>query len=672
MILNSMRIGIVSWFMVLTVSLSWGRAVAQVLDVPTARRIAAMAAVALEEYRLGVENGRVVSVAELEEARSFLEEARRAAATLSPPVQDLVVPVLDGLRAGVERRQAHGELESSLAGLRRELERALGVPLDPLPATAPALAAGERTFRERCSECHGYEGRGDGSKAARLKPPPANLTLRDSLSSTSPLDFFRKISVGVSGTEMPAWEDKLSVDDRWAVALYTSGLRHSPVERERGGALLRERCSDCVLLVGDLSETAGLSDDSLRVLLAGRLGRTPGDSGVTAAVAFARTAAAWEVLGGDRGVEAARTVLKTSEAMARALALAQAGQYQAAASAALDAYLVFERIETPLRARDARGAARVEEAFGRFRMALGAGREDEIPAARRSVEEALAAAQRSLTTDSSPAVLFGQSFIIMLREGLEAILIVGALMAFLVKAGASERKREMGWGVIAALIASLVTAGAFATVFRGSTAHREALEGITMLIAAAVLFSVSYWLVSKIEVRKWHAFVTSQIQKALSSRRAWALAAVAFLAVYREGFETVLFYAALFATGRGSAGAAMSISAGILVGFTLLCVVYYVIQRWGMRLPLKPFFGVTSGLLYVMAFSFAGQGIAELQEAGYISATPIRWAPRLPALGVFPTAQTLSIQLVLALALLAALAWVFWLEPRRATATARR
>ena len=241
-------------------------------------------------------------------------------------------------------------------------------------------------------------------------------------------------------------------------------------------------------------------------------------------------------------------------------------------------------------------------------------------------------------------------------------------MAFLVKAGAPERKRELGWGVVAAVAASLVTAAVLATAYRESAAHRNALEGITMLVAAAVLFSVSYWLVSKIEVRKWHAFVNSQIRKALSSRRALALAAVAFLAVYREGFETVLFYAALFATGRGSAGASVSIAAGILLGFALLCLIYYAIQRWGVRLPLKPFFGVTSGLLYLMAFSFAGQGIAELQEAGYMSATPIRWAPSLPALGIFPTTQTLAIQLLLMIALFAALAWIFWLEPRKAAA----
>jgi high-affinity iron transporter len=253
----------------------------------------------------------------------------------------------------------------------------------------------------------------------------------------------------------------------------------------------------------------------------------------------------------------------------------------------------------------------------------------------------------------------------MVREGLEAILIVGALMAFVVKAGAPERKRDMGVGVLAALGASVVSAVILATMFRESAAHREALEGVIMLVAAAVLFSVSYWLVSKIEVRKWHSFVNSQIRRALSSRRTLALSAVAFLAVYREGFETVLFYGALFASGRGAVGATAVIMSGMGLGLAVLGVVYYAIQRWGLQLPLKPFFAVTSALLYLMAFSFAGQGISDLQEAGYVSATPLRWAPSFPALGIFPTTQTLAAQSFLTVALAAALAWIFWLEPKR-------
>jgi high-affinity iron transporter len=237
-------------------------------------------------------------------------------------------------------------------------------------------------------------------------------------------------------------------------------------------------------------------------------------------------------------------------------------------------------------------------------------------------------------------------------------------MAFLARAGAAERKREIGLGVLWAVAASLLTALGYATIFRNASASQEGLEGLTMLVAAVVLFWVSYWLVSKIELKKWQAFVAARMGKALTSRRALALAAVAFLAVYREGFETVLFYAALFASAGGAPGASAGIASGIVLGLAGLGVVYYLMQRYGTRLPLKPFFAVTSALLYLMAFSFAGQGIAELQAAGYVSVTPLRWVPAVPALGIFPTLQSFLLQALLAAALAAALLWVFWLEPR--------
>jgi high-affinity iron transporter len=280
------------------------------------------------------------------------------------------------------------------------------------------------------------------------------------------------------------------------------------------------------------------------------------------------------------------------------------------------------------------------------------------------LDRVLVLAGDELAAAASVRILFAQSLVIMLREGFEAILVIGALVAFLVRSGAAERKREIGLGAAWAVGASLLTALGFATIFRTAGASQEALEGLTMLVAAAVLFWVSYWLVSKIELKKWQAFVARRMGQALSRRSALALAAVAFLAVYREGFETVLFYAALFASAGQAPGAAAAIVAGIGLGALGLGAVYALMQRYGTRLPLKPFFAITSGLLYLMAFSFAGQGMAELQAAGYVPATPLSWVPTVPALGIFPTLQSFLLQALLALAVAGALVWVFWLEPR--------
>ena len=234
-------------------------------------------------------------------------------------------------------------------------------------------------------------------------------------------------------------------------------------------------------------------------------------------------------------------------------------------------------------------------------------------------------AERVVADRLSPLNLFLQSFILLLREGLEAILVVGALMAFLLKTGAGHRRRDLHVGVVAAIGASLLTALLLETIFQVSRASQEALEGGVMLAATAMLFYVSYWLLSKMEVAKWNRFVKGRVQDAVSSGSALALASVAFLAVYREGFETVLFYKALFLTGAGSV---LPVVLGMVLGGVCLAAVYLAINRWGVKIPLKPFFGVTSAFLYYMAFVFAGKGIAELQEGGVVGTTILAWAPR--------------------------------------------
>lgn len=635
-----------------------------------ARRLADITVIALEEYSLGVVGGRVVSSAELEEAERFLEQALELAGELPADLAAVVRARLEEIASGVAARRPAEELRPLALRVREELAVALGLALDPLPRQAPVLAAAERRYREQCASCHGVSGDGRGPLASGLEPPPADFTDR-SLRVSSPLDFFRKINVGVAGTAMPGFSQLLSEEERWALALHASNFRFTDRERALGQALLRERCPDCLIFLSGFAGTAVISDDSLAAWLRSRLGPKVPDSLLWAGVAYARTAGAAEFLGSDAGLAAKRVLAATRGKVATALDQARAGDVASAQRTALDAYLVFEQIESRVRARSASAAAGVERAFADLRAALGSKGLDPatLDRAAEGVNQALDRASRVLSRRESLPLLFGQSLVIILREGLEAILIIGALVAYLVRSGAEGRKREIGYGVLTAVGASLLTAGAYALWFTQSVASREALEGITILLAAVVLFWVSYWLVSKIEVRKWQAFVASRMGEALSSGRTLALAAVAFLAVYREGFETVLFYAALFASSEGGRADAAAIFLGIAFGSAVLAAVYFAMLRYGRRIPLKPFFATTSALLYLMAFSFVGQGIAELQEGGYLPSTPLSWVPAIPALGIFPTLQTFAFQAAMLAAVGVALSWVFWVEPRRVKAS---
>ena len=615
---------------------------------PAIRRIAATAQLAAQEYRNGVADGRVIAPAEVAEARLFLQESRRSAELLPGGAGARRVRDIDDVIRMVDRVRSPDSVDARVRQLASSLVKQFNVALDELPARVPSLAHGASVYRANCAGCHGDLGRGDGPLAAGLEPRPANLTDAVALRDQSPLDYYRRISIGVVGTAMPAFEARLPVEDRWAAALYASLLHLPPPSGKVPPGLqvftTSGKMSDAALL-----KALGDSDTTSRAL-----------AQVAAVRAFQPDAS---ISNNDRVFALVRAQVESTYALARK------GD-TSASTRAFDAYMTFEQVERSVRAKNPGLAAQLEASFAALRTrAAGGATPSELDGIRRQLDAGLENAERVLGDDLSPANLFLQSLIILVREGLEAILIVGALMTFLVKMGAAQRKRDINIGVAAAVVASLLTALALETVFQLTPAKREALEGLTMVAAAGVLFYVSYWLLSKMEVVKWNHFVKGKVQDALTSGSSLALASAAFLAVYREGFETVLFYKALFLSG-GPSGGAMPIVLGIILGSVVMVGVYVAISRFGLRLPLKPFFGVTSAFLYYMAFVFAGKGVAELQEGGTLPTTIVLGAPRVPALGIYPTVESLLLQGVLLLLLVVALVWIFLLAPHRERARA--
>lgn len=237
-----------------------------------------------------------------------------------------------------------------------------------------------------------------------------------------------------------------------------------------------------------------------------------------------------------------------------------------------------------------------------------------------------------------------QSFLILFREGVEAMLVVAALIAYLRRSGYADKVIYIRHGVSLALVASIGAAWALNSLLSTSGANREAMEGITMLIAAAVLVYVSYWLTAKKDADRWNAFIKGKIEDAASQNSFFALGFVAFLAVFREGAETILFYQALIG---GSTGQMNAIWLGIGLALLALTVVYIIIRFASIRLPLGIFFGTTAIFLFAMAFVFTGQGILELQVSGMIHTTKLQGWPMVSLLGIFPTVETISGQAVI-------------------------
>lgn len=343
--------------------------------------------------------------------------------------------------------------------------------------------------------------------------------------------------------------------------------------------------------------------------------------------------------------DAANTTSRTILALLdSALDFARAGKRAEAGDRAFDAYIAFEPLETPTRAKKPGLVTTMERHFADFKGAVNrndiAGAQESRDAIADGLPEVIDLTQRP----SGAWEAFLQSLLIIVREGFEAILVVGAVVAFLIKMGHRERLRSIWIGITLGIIASFVTAIILSTLLSAIPASREIVEGVTMLIAVAVLFSVSYWLISRVEAVRWQQFIKQKVTVALDQGGGKALALVAFLAVYREGAETALFYQALFNEGPN---VGVPLALGILAGFALLAVIFTLFYRYGVRIPMRPFFTVTSILLYYMAFVFVGKGIRELQEGNLIHITLVHGCPHVDAMGIYPSVETLTAQGIL-------------------------
>jgi high-affinity iron transporter len=653
-----------------------------------AKRVADIVGVALAEYEKGIDaSGRVISTLEYEEAVSFLETARDAARRLSGTGADSARLALDSISAGVARRLP----PRSLDRWRDMFLGALGADaaLD-LPTSPVDLAAGARLYAQHCASCHGPRGMGDGPAGKELVPPPPALGSAAVMRDVPPALMYRIVSVGVAGTKMIGWADLLSADERWSIVSWLNGLRGPDAGGMAvGEGLWLQRCASCHgvdgssngLMTPSLSRTprelssfawqAERSDaqiaQGIREGVAGSpmpAARELTEAEIDGLVAWVRTLSIGDAPGAiTGGADPDSTIRLVMMHLQSAMASARSGRQEEADDHAFDAYIAFEPMETPARARSPGTVAALERHFADFKGAIAA---RDLRSAERSmnaIEQGLPGVKELTRARASGWGAFLQSLLIIVREGFEAILVIGAVVAFLMKTGHRERLKSIWTGVLLALGASALTAVVMATVLRALPATREVIEGATMLIAVAVLFSVSYWLISKVEAARWQRFIREKVDAALQHGGGTALALVAFLAVYREGAETALFYQALLNEGTGIV---LPILAGVVVGGGMLAVIFTLFWKYGIRIPLRPFFAVTSVLLYYMAFVFMGKGIRELQEGGVVGITVLPGWPHVNAMGIFPSVETLLAQALLLILFAFALLKTFW--PARSVA----
>jgi high-affinity iron transporter len=559
-----------------------------------AKRLSSIVGVAVEEYAKAVdEQGKLISKDEYDETYGFLTDAQQVAARLTGYDAPATRAILDTLTLAVAQKKP----PSTVRAMHRLFAASLGTAgaMD-LPKGPLDTAEGHRLYASTCASCHGVSGAGDGPSAHTLSTAPPGIGVRRLTPELTPTLAYDVITVGVRGTAMPAFGSALTPQQRWNVINYIYRLRGEPMTLPAARA-------DATAIPGDTASP---------VILA---------------------------------------------LLDSALDFARKGQSAEAGDRAFDAYIAFEPLETTARAKKPGLVATMERHFADFK---GAVKRDDLAGAKRSrdaIADGLPSVIDLTQTPSGSWEAFFQSFLIILREGFEAILVIGAVVAFLLKTGHRERLHSIWVGIILGVVASLATAVVLKTLLAAMPASREIVEATTMLIAVVVLFSVSYWLISKVEAAKWQKFIREKVNSALEHGGGKALALVAFLAVYREGAETALFYQALFSEGPN---VGLPLTLGIIAGFAVLAVIFTLFYRYGVRIPMRPFFTVTSLLLYYMAFVFMGKGVRELQEGNLLRITVIPGGPHVEAMGIYPSVETLTAQAILIVLLLFATLKTFW------------
>ena len=595
------------------------------------------------DYPEAVVDGQVANEFEYAEMQEFAASAGELIGSLeATPAQADLLRQASGLQAAIQARRDPAEV----GALARDLAAALLVahPMPLAPAAAPDLARGAALYQQLCASCHGATGAGDGPAAEGLDPPAIAFTDADRARERSVFALYQVIEQGLEGTSMASYAG-LPEEDRWALAFH-AGQYAFPGELAGQGrqawesdAALRARFPDLAALtqVTPATLSAELGSEQARAVTA-FLRREPG------------------VVGAAPEPEGALALARAR--VDQAVAAYGAGEARQARDLALSAYLDgFEPVEPLLAARDRELMLQAEAAMIGLRTAIG---DAATPAVVREQADAILVlfdrAELALSPDqASNASAFAGAFTILLREGLEALLIVIAMLAFLRKAGRTEALPYVHAGWVGALVAGGATWAAATWLISISGASRELTEGFAALFAAVVLVWVGIWMHGKSQAGAWQRYIQGRLSKALSKGSMWFLLLLAFVVVYREAFETVLFYAALWSQGAHGA-----ILAGAAAAVVTLAVVAWLMLAYSRRVPFGTFFALSSALLAVLAVVLAGKGIAALQEAGWLSLTPVAF-PRVELLGIHPTAEGLLVQLavvvVLAIGFVANRAW---------------
>lgn len=571
------------------------------------------------DYPATVEAGKVVDDGEYREQLEFTD-------------------VLQGLVAGLPARAERQALEQGVVSLRQAINqrqdgasvarqaRQLGAQLavayevSQAPIITPDPSRGAPLYAQHCSVCHGDSGAGDGPAGVGLTPPPADLRSSERLDRLSLYDLYNTLGQGIEGTDMPSFADQLDERQRWDLATYIASFTAQPAKAK----------AETTFNLADLARQTPLEVEA--------------SQGAEAAAVFRAQRA--QPPQAQRGPT--QLLDYTASTLDKSLAAYQAGDHEQAYDLSVAAYLEgFELVESSLDNIDTNVRKDTEKSLMAYRQAVQDGLPPEQVSAR--LQEAKAKLKEAGGLLGGGGLSWSLSFVsgllILLREGLEAILVLAAILAFLRNTGQQSAMRSVnvGWGL--ALLAGLGTWALAAYVIDVSGAQRELLEGCTALFASVIVLWLGVWMHDRRHAAAWQSYIKSSL---VSGGGRFGFAVLAFFSVYRELFEVILFYETLWLQA-GQAGH-NAVLAGGATALVLLVGLAWVILRGSAKLPLALFFSINAALLCALSVVFAGHGVKALQEAGVFGTRPVSFF-EFDWLGIHADAYSLAAQVAAMLAI---------------------
>lgn len=584
------------------------------------------------DYPQTVQAGKVIDESEYREQLEFIKVLQGLIAAMpAKPEKAGLEQGVSTLRSAITARQDGADVARQARQLGAKL--AVAYEVSQAPIITPDPTRGAPLYAQHCSVCHGDTGAGDGPAGVGLTPPSANLRDTARLDHLSLYAIYTTVGLGVEGTDMPAFADQLDDRQRWDLATYIAGFSADPAAAT----------SEKTYNIADLAR------------------QTPAEvqaaDGPQAAATFrAQRAQPPQVKRGP-----AQLLDYTAATLDKSLAAYRAGDHDQAYDLSVAAYLEgFELVESSLDNVDANVRKDTEKSLMAYRQSL----QDGLPVAlaQQRLDAAKAKLKESAGLLGSDGLSWSLSYIsgllILLREGLEAILVLAAILAFLRNTGqqSAVRSVNVGWGL--ALLAGLATWALAAYVIDVSGSQRELLEGATALFAAVMVLWLGVWMHDRRHAAAWQDYIKSSL---VGGGGRFGFATLAFFSVYRELFEVILFYETLWLQA-GPAGH-NAVLAGGATALVLLVGLAWVILRGSQKLPLSLFFSINAGLLCALSVVFAGHGVKALQEAGIFGTRPVPFFD-FDWLGIHADAYSLSAQ-CLAIVAIVVLYGRSWMAEKR-------